>query len=455
MSKAKSKAGRDSTTRTASRRRFLRTAGAGAGAALLSTSPAGYIFVREAVAADKELKIVLWSHFIPPYDKWYDQFAKDWGAANKVDVKVDHIPHLELAARLAAEISAKAGHDLVGLNGFGPHIYRQNVVDMTSLVGEMEKKYGKVGNIGRSIAYDTDTKKWPAFPDFYISFPGLYRKDLWDEIGMKPDTWEDLIKGGAKLKAKGHPIGIGLGHSQDPNTSWRSLLWCYGASVQDKSSKRVTINSKQTVEAIKVAVALYKDAMTSEVLSWDDASNNRYIQSGRASWIHNPISAYRTTQKSNPATADKIYLWKTPAGPVRRLAAGQPNSYVVWKFSRNQDAAKEFLRHLASHYKEAFSASEGYNHPMIPGVVPAPMPFFSNDPTSHPTDKLKVLETAIEWNDVYGYPGPDTPQVDEVANNFIIPDMMANAATGKMTPEEAMKWAENEISAIFAKWNHG
>jgi multiple sugar transport system substrate-binding protein len=225
--------------------------------------------------------------------------------------------------------------------------------------------------------------------------------------------------------------------------------------VQDKAAKRVTINSKQTLEAIKVASALYKEAMTSEVLSWDDASNNRYIQSGRGSWIHNPISAYRTTQKTSPETADKIYLWKTPAGPVRRLAAGQPNSYVVWNFSRNQEAAKEFLRHLAANYKSAFSASEGYNHPMIPGVVPPPMPFFSNDPTSHPNDKLKVLETAIEWNDIYGYPGPDTAAIDEVANNFIIVDMMANAATGKMTPEDAMKWAEKEISAVFAKWNHG
>ena len=455
MSKAKSKAGRVSTTKTASRRRFLRTAGAGAGAALLSSSPAGFIFVRDAIAADKELKIVLWSHFVPAYDKWYDQFAKDWGSANKVNVKVDHIPHLELAARLAAEISAKAGHDLVGLNGFGPHIYRDNVADMTSLVAETEKKFGKVGGIGRSIAYDTDTKKWPAFPDFYISFPGLYRKDLWDEIGMKPDTWDDLRKGGAKLKAKGHPVGIGLAHHQDANTSWRSVLWSFGGAVQDKTGRKVTINSKETLEAIKFASALYKEAMTSEVLSWDDASNNRYLQSGRASYIHNPISAYRTTQKTSAETADKIFLWKTPAGPVRRLCAGQPNSYIVWKFSRNQEVAKDFLRHFASHYKDAFSASEGYNHPMIPGLVPAPMPFFSNDPTSHPNDKLKVLETAIEWNDIYGYPGPDTPAVDEVANNFIIPDMMANAATGKMSPEEAMKWAEKEITAIYAKWNHG
>ena len=62
--------------------------------------------------------------------------------------------------------------------------------------------------MGRSLAYDPQNRRWPAFPDYYISFPGLYRKDLWDEIGMKPDTWDDLRKGGAKLKAKGHPVGI-------------------------------------------------------------------------------------------------------------------------------------------------------------------------------------------------------------------------------------------------------
>lgn len=433
-----------------SRRKFLKSASAGAGAVALSSMP--YFFVRNAIAADKELKIVLWSHFVPAYDKWYDQFAKEWGAANGVNVVVDHIPHLELAARLAAELSSKSGHDLIGLNGLGPHIYRNSVVDMTSLVTETEKKYGKVGRLGHSICYDSETHHWPAFPDFYISFPGLYRKDLWDDIGMTPDTWEDLRKGGAKLKAKGHPVGIGLAHHNDANTSWRAVLWSYGAAVQDKTGKHVTLNSKHTLEAIKYAKALYKEAMTSEVLSWDDSSNNRYIQSGRASYINNPISAYRTTQKTNPSVADKIYIAKTPAGPVRRLSAGQPNSWIVWNFSRNQGAAKAFLTHLAENYKDAFKASQGYNHPMIPGLVPPPMPFFSDDPSSHPRDKMNVLQTAGEWSDAFGYPGPDTPAVDEVNANFIIPDMMANAATGKMTPQESMKWAENEISRIYKKW---
>ena len=437
----------------ASRRRFLKSASAAGIAAVGATGLGPLVFARKAQAADKELKIIQWSHFVPAYDKWFDQFVKDWGAANRVNATVDHIPHLEIPARMAAEVSAKTGHDLFGINGAGgPHLYRGVTVDMSPLMAELEKKYGKVGTVGRSLAYDTEMRRWTAFPDYYIAFPGLYRKDLWDEIGMKPETWEDVRVGGAKLKAKGHPVGIGLAHHQDANSSWRSVLWSYGGALQDKSAHGVTISSKETLEAIKFAVALYKDAMTNEVLSWDDASNNRYLQSGRACYIHNPISAYRSIQQSNAGLADKIYVWKTPGGPVRRLAACAPNSYIVWQFARNIDAAKEFLRYYSANWKDAFVASTGYNQPVFERIVPKPMPILSDDPTSHPRDKLKVLETTDEWHDIYGYPGPDTPAIDEVANNYIIPDMMANAATGKMTPEEAMKWADTEIKAIFAKW---
>ncbi|HEX9561141.1 MAG TPA: extracellular solute-binding protein, partial [Candidatus Dormibacteraeota bacterium] len=284
-------------------------------------------------------------------------------------------------------------------------------------------------------------------------FPGLYRKDLWDEIGMKPDTWEDIRVGGAKLKAKGTPIGIGLGHSVDPNLSYRSMLWSYGASECDETGKRVTLNSKETLEVVKLVRALYKDAMEPEILSWDDASNNRYLASGRGSWIHNPISAYRSIQKASPELADKIYIWKTPAGPVRRLACGAPNSYVVWRFARNKDTAIEFLRNWTDNWVAAFEASTGYNHPLFENSVPKPMPILSNDPTSHPADKLQVLETVNEWHATYGYPGPAGPASDEVADNFILVDMMAKAATDKATPEEAVAWAHKEIELIYKKWS--
>jgi multiple sugar transport system substrate-binding protein len=378
--------------------------------------------------------------------------VRDWGKQNGVTATVDHIPHLELPARAAAEVAASAGHDIFGFTGSGgPHLYSKYAYDMTSLIKDVEAKHGKVLPMGRQIAWNEATNSWVAFPDYFIDFPGLYRKDLWDEIGMKPDTWDDIRVGGAKLKAKGNPIGIALAHCVDSNNSNNSMLWSNGASICDETGKRVTIDSKETLETVKFVQALYKETMTPEVLSWDDAGNNRFLASGRGSWIHNPISAYRTIQKANPALADKIFVWKTPKGNVRRLAAGAPNSYIIWKFARNKDTAVEFLKYYADHYDQAFKASTGYDHPLFADMVKPPT-ILSNDPTSHPPDKLKVLETAADWCSVFGYPGPSTPAADEVADNFILPDMMANAATGKMTAEDAVKWASKEIGLIYEKW---
>jgi multiple sugar transport system substrate-binding protein len=435
-----------------SRRRFLTKAGTGL--ALAGLAPAiSAPFISRARAADKTLKIIQWSHFVPVYDKWFDGFASDWGEKNGVAVTVDHIPHLEMPARAAAEVSAQSGHDLFCFTGSGgPHLYIKQLLDLSPLIAEMEKTHGKVLPIGRQIAYDPDSGTWPAFPDWYGVFPGLYRKDLWDEIGMVPDTWEDILKGGAKLKAKGNPVGIGLGHSEDPNLTWRGLMWSYGATEVDESGKQVTINSKQTLEAVKLARASYKEAMDPEVLSWDDAGNNRFLVSGRGCWILNPISAYRTAQQSNPELADKIFLWKTPAGPVRRITGVGVNSYAIWKFARNPEAALAFLHYYAEHWAEAFQASTGFNYPVFANVLPQPMPILSYDPSSHPPDKLAILQTAGDWHAAYGYPGPAGPAADEVAYRFIIPDMMAAAATGKMTPEEAVVWAEKQVRGIYKKW---
>jgi len=438
--------------RSVTRRDFLKTSSVIAGAAGLAPAVSAP-FVSTAWAETKTLKIIQWSHFIPEYDKWIDGFAKDWGKQNNVEVTIDHIPHLELPARAAAEVAAGSGHDIFGFNGSGgPHLYAKYAYDMTSLIKDVEGKHGKVLPIGRQIAWNDSTNNWVAFPDFFIDFPGLYRKDLWDEIGMKPETWEDVRVGGAKLKKKGNPIGIALSHCVDSNNSTRAMLWSHGATVCDETGKQVMLDSAATLETVKFVRALYAEAMTSEVLSWDDAGNNRFLASSRGSWIHNPISAYRTIQKSNPALADKIAIWKTPAGTVRRLTGSAPNSYMIWKFARNKDTALEFLKHYADHYTDAFKASTGYDHPLFANMVPKPLPILSNDPSSHPADKLKVLETAEEWCAVFGHPGPSTPAADEVADNFIIPDMMANAATNKMSPEDAVKWASKEIKLIYDKW---
>src|SRR5262245_12217803 len=128
-------------TSTITRRGFLKRAGAVAGAAGLAPAVSAP-FVADALAQTKTLKILQWSHFVPQYDTWFDACAKAWGKKNGIGVTVDHIPHLELPARAAAEIAAGAGHDLFLFSGSGgPHLFEKHLVDLTSLIGEVEKKH--------------------------------------------------------------------------------------------------------------------------------------------------------------------------------------------------------------------------------------------------------------------------------------------------------------------------
>src|SRR5262249_3572881 len=100
------------------RRHFLKTTSAIAGAGGLAPALLAP-FVLTAFAQTKTLKVIQWSHFVPQFDTWFDGFAKDWGKKNGITVTIDHIPHLEIPARAAAEVAAGAGHDLIMFSRFG------------------------------------------------------------------------------------------------------------------------------------------------------------------------------------------------------------------------------------------------------------------------------------------------------------------------------------------------
>ena len=116
------------------RREFMRFSGTVVAGASLATM----LDARQAPAQIRgtTLRMLKWSHFVPAYDQWFDKFAQEWGEKNGVRVLVDHIPHLELPARYAAEFAAGAGHDLIYFVGqiLTGHYYR-NLVDVTDVAG--------------------------------------------------------------------------------------------------------------------------------------------------------------------------------------------------------------------------------------------------------------------------------------------------------------------------------
>jgi multiple sugar transport system substrate-binding protein len=427
-----------------SRRTFVKQAGVGAAGASLLTM----LQARQAPAQIKgtSLRILQWSHFVPAYDTWFDKFVEQWGAQNGVKVRVDRIPHLEIPSRLAAEFAAGSGHDLVYFVGtILTALYHKNLVDVSDVADRTGKKWG--GWIPAALPISVVEGQWHAMPDFYIVAPMLWRKDLFDANNLKaPDTWEAARVAGRTLKAKGHPTGIAFSHCNDANLFLRSILFSHGAQEADPSGRNIMIDSKEMREGLRFLKAMFDEAMTPEVFSWDDASDNRYLASGVACWIHDAISAYRTTEDTNPKVFQNTHLALEPQGlPGKRVSIANANAYAIWKFSKNVPAAKEFLAHLADNWKESMVGSRGYNMPFLKDAYRKPMPVIGSDP------KLAILQDFPSMVGFFGYPGPFVPAIQEVAATFVFPDMCTKVARGQ-SPDEAIKWAMGEYRRIYSKY---
>ena len=436
--------------RRITRRKFVKlTGGAAAG---LTT---GFLFPRRALAQQKTLKIVQWSHFVPGYDKWFDGvFTKEWGAKHNTNVIVDHIAIGEINARAAAEVAAKKGHDLFMFLA-PPAAYEKQVIDHREIYEEVQKKHGKPIDLAVKSTFNPKTKKFFAFSDSYVPDPGNYRQDLWSQVGFPhgPDTYNDLLVGGRRIKQKlGNPVGIGLSQELDTNMAMRAALWSFGGAEQDAAGN-VTLYSKNTIDAVKYVRELFKQTMTPEVFSWDPSSNNRGILSGKLSFVQNAISVTRAAEKDNPAMSKAIQLTTALRGPVRRIACEHVmDAYVIWDFAENKDGAKQFLADLIDNFGSAFKASEFYGFPCFPSTVPNIKQAIANDPKAVPNDKYKVLGDVLSWATNVGYPGYATAAIDEAFNTFVLPTMFAKAARDEMKPEEAVRAADTEYRRIFAKW---
>ncbi len=436
-----------------SRRDFIKIAGTG-GMAAGALGPA-FLFPERAAAQQKTLKILQWSHFVPAYDQWFNNtFAKQWGEKHNTNVIVDNINLTALNTRAASEAQAKKGHDIFMFLS-PPAAYEKQVIDMSHVYQEVEKKHGKKIDLAHKSTYNPKTKKYFAFSDSYAPDPGNWHKDWWTEAGFPngPDTWDDLRAGAKKIKDKnGHPCGIGLAQELDTSMAMRALLWSFGGAEQDEAGN-VTINSKQTIEALKFMKALYQETETAEVFTWTPPSNNQAMLAGRVSYVANAISITRQAEREKLPIESKIMISRALKGPVRRIAAEHVmNCYVIWDFAENKDGAQQFLIDYIDAFHDGFIAGQFYNFPCFPSVVPKLKDEIANDPRATPNNKYAVLGDVLDWATNVGYPGYATAAIDESFKTWVIPTMFAKVARGDETPENAAKAAEVEYKRIFDRW---
>jgi multiple sugar transport system substrate-binding protein len=405
-----------------------------------------------AYAQTTQIHWLKWNDYVPAADVLLrDKMLGEAEKALGFKVKLETIGLNDLQARATAAIQAQSGADIIMAFNNNAQLYTESTVDVSDVCEEIAAK--QAGFYDLSKAQSHDGKKWVAVPFCIIGAMIAYRKSWFDEIGISkfPETWDAYREVGKKLKAKGRPIGQSLGHTVGDAPAFAyPLLWSFGGREVEADGKTVKLNSKETVESIKFMTAFWKDAHDEGGLAWDDSNNNRAFLSGTVSATLNGASIYiEALRKPDQYQTEKGVQMKTDIqhAPLPKGAQGQYGvhpfqNHMVMGYSKNQKAAKDFLRwfHSPEVYEKWFIVQQGYA--TGPTKSWEDHTIWDKDPVMAP------YRVAGRLGRVYGYAGPAGQKAAEVLSKYIVVDMYAKAVQG-MPAEDAAKWADGEVKKIY------
>jgi ABC-type glycerol-3-phosphate transport system substrate-binding protein len=316
----------------------------------------------------------------PPVNDATKALIDEWAAKEKVEVNIDFITSQgnKLLLTGAAEAQAKSGHDIFALSTWLPSRYADQLMAMNDVMEALIKQNGAVN---ATVEYLGRVEgKWlgvPATVGSQIKSP-CSRIDLMKDLAgidvqamypagapAKADAWtfDAFLKAAEACHKGGHAFGIGLGTTSDNVDTAGMIFHGFGAMLVDAKGN-MTVKS----DAVRQALDYYKQLMAclpSDVPSWDDASNNKWLVSGKGALIMNPPSAWAVAKRDAPKVAEQLWTHGSSAGPKGRYGPFVPYFWSVWNFSKNQAAAKSLIVHLSqpSAAEKMVEASNGYDLP--------------------------------------------------------------------------------------------
>src|SRR5919204_3276060 len=151
------------------RRTFLSTGGR-ALVGIAGILAAGRAPARGAV---RELSLLTAVNYAPTSDVKLAELAKRFAKLTGISVRIDHVQSVQMPAKLAAEITAKSGHDIVSLEMHYPWLFQPGLVDVSDICQDLARKHGDWYAFAKEHAYVKG--QWVGVPYLYISFPGSHR----------------------------------------------------------------------------------------------------------------------------------------------------------------------------------------------------------------------------------------------------------------------------------------
>jgi multiple sugar transport system substrate-binding protein len=431
-------------------------AGVVAGASLLGPGRAFAQYATSDVAPPDlpiedgaSLRVLRPSKFVQGDETLFLENTKKFTEQTGVDVRVDSESWEDLRPKTAVAANVGSGPDIVLAWSDDPHQFEGTTLELTDIAEYLGKKYGGWYPLAERSGRGSEGGPWIAMPIGASGGRVVYRKSWVNEAGYDsiPGDLDGFLELCRKLQQNGHPPGLALGNAVGDANAWcKWVVWTHGGYLADEEDN-VTINSPETIEALKYAKALYETFIPG-TLSWLDPSNNKAFLAGEIGLTQNGISIYYAAKNSeDPAVrelAEDIHHARMPIGPV-----GMPTerclmvNSMVFDYTPYPNAAKQYLRFMMEQdqYAPWLEACIGYwNHPL---QAYEDHPIWTSDP------KHEVYATVIRDSLWDGYKGSLGEASAATLAEFVIVQMVAAACAGQLTPEEAAAEAERRAKRYY------
>ena len=443
------------SSRPVTRRRALKLAATAAALPL--------VHIRTSGAAGK-LNVGLWDHWVPGANDVMQKQVDAWAEKNKVAVTVDFITSSgnKILITAAAESQAGDGHDFMQMYNWDIGNFAARLEPADDVVSELSAKYGSYGTISEYLAKSDG--HWWAVP----SSTGTLNLTTCGRISMlKKFAGVDLLKmypaheADPKLSADwnydtflraaedcfkaGYPFGLGLGQTGDSTNNTGIIYAAFGADLVNAKGE-ITVDSPQVRTMLEYCQKLVK-FFPPDCVSYDDASNNRALISGKSALIMNPPSAWAVAKRDAPDVAADTWHFPCPVGPKGRYIPYNYSFYGTWSFGKNKTAAKELMHYLQmrEQVEDRCVASVGYDIPPLTSMSDFKI-WEEVEPPKGTVYNYPIRPWHNALPSITAYPAPRDIAV-QMYNRGTHPTLLAKLFTGQSI-DEAIFWARNELEGF-------
>ncbi len=438
-----------------SRRRVLKTVAASAALPL--------VHIRTAGAAGK-LNIGVWDHWVPGANDVLQKQVDAWAAKNKVEVSVDFITSSgkKILITAAAEHQAASGHDFIQMYNWDIGNFASRLEPVDDVVKHLSGQYGSYGTISEYLAKSDG--HWWAVPSSTgtlnltccgrisllkkyagIDIQAMYPAGPADPKASAGWNYEAFLHAAEACHKAGYAFGLGLGQTDDSTNNTGVMYAAFGADLVNAKGE-ITVGSPAVRTFLEYCQKLVK-FLPADTVSYDDASNNRALISGKSALIMNPPSAWAVAKRDAPDVAADTWHFPCPIGPKGRYIPYNYSFYGTWAFGKNKTAAKELTAHLQQReqVEGRCVASEGYDIPPLTSMSDFKVWENVNPP------KGTVYNYPIRpWHNaqpnITAYPAPRDVAV-QMFNRAVHPTLLAKLHSGE-TIDAAIAWARQEIEGF-------